>query len=68
MREWVDTHKTLVVVGVRDLAELLRWEQRLADAHLMYAAFAEPDREGEKTAIAVHPTCDPWLFRNLDLL
>jgi hypothetical protein len=57
-----------VVLGVRDLSELLRWEQRLADARLNYAVFVEPDRNDEKTAIAVHPACDPALFRNLDIL
>jgi hypothetical protein len=68
LREWADRHKTLVILGVRDLPELLRWEQRLTDSRTKYEAFAEPDREGEKTAIAVHPAADAYLFRNLRLL
>lgn len=68
MRAWADDHKTIVILGVRDLAELLRWEERLRDAQAAYEAFTEPDMGGEKTAIAVHPTVDPHLFRNLQLL
>jgi hypothetical protein len=68
LREWADRHKTLVLLGVRDLAELLYWEQKLIDSRTRYEAFAEPDKEGEKTAIAVHPSADAILFRKLRLL
>ena len=68
MREWADRHKTLVLLGVRDLVELVLWEQKLTDARTKYEVFAEPDRKGEKTAIAVHPSADAALFRNLRLL
>ena len=68
MRAWADHHKTIVILGVRDLAELVRWEQRLRDSQTRYAAFTEPDMGGEKTAIAIHPAVDPRLFRNLQLL
>jgi hypothetical protein len=32
VREWADKHKTLVILSVGDLEELLRWEQKLRDA------------------------------------
>lgn len=68
MREWSDKHKTLVIIGVRDLKELLRWEQKLLDARIAFEAFVEPDMGNETTAIAIHPAADPYLFRNLRLL
>lgn len=68
VREWADKHKTLVIMGVRDLAELLRWEQKLRDARTAYEAFTEADLGNEKTAIAIHPAADSCLFRNLCLL
>lgn len=68
MQEWVDTQKTIVILGVRDLNQLLRWEQLLRDSHTKHAVFEEPDRGDEMTAIAVHPNADPYLFRNLRLL
>ena len=68
IREWADAHKTIVIVGVRGLAELLRWEQKLGDARVTCAAFKEPDLGGERTALAVHPSADAGLFRNLPLL
>ena len=57
-----------MILGVRSLAELLRWEQLLRDSQINYAIFEEPDRGGEKTAIAVDPNANPYLFRNLRLL
>jgi len=68
LQEWADKHKTLIIVGVRDLAELLRWEQRLSAWRIEYGVFTEPDRGDEKTAIAVHPMAHPYLFRNLRLI
>jgi hypothetical protein len=53
---------------VRDLADLLRWEQKLRDARLRYEVFVESDRGDEKTAIAVHPAADACLFHNLRLI
>jgi hypothetical protein len=64
----VDKHKTLIILGVRDLAELLAWEQLLLDSRIKYSVFTEPDRGDEKTAIAVHPLARPYLFRKLKLL
>lgn len=57
-----------MILGVQGLPELIRWEQRLRDAHLSYETFMEPDRGNERTAIAIHPATDPYLFRNLRLL
>ena len=68
MQEWTGKHKTLVILGVRDLNVLLHWEQLLRDSHINHAVFEEPDRGDEVTAIAVHPKVDPDLFRNLRLL
>jgi len=68
VQEWADKEKTLVILGVRSLAELLRWEQMLRDAQIRYEVFEEPDRGGEKTAIAIDPNVDPYLFRNLRIL
>lgn len=68
VREWADRHKTLVILGVRDRRELLRWRRRLGDARVTCEAFSEPDMNGEETALAVHPAADPHHFRNLRLL
>ena len=68
MCEWADEHKTLVILGVLNLAELLRWEQKLRDSLTKYEVFTEPDKQDEKTAIAVHPSADAFLFRNLQLI
>lgn len=68
LKEWAGRDKTIVIVGVRDEAELLRYERRLRDARVVCEAFAEPDRGGEKTALAAHPSADPHLFRHLRLL
>ena len=53
---------------MRDLSDLLRWEQKLRDAQLKYELFEEPDRGGEATAIAIHPAVDPYLLRHVRLL
>ena len=68
LQEWADEHKTLIILGVRDVSDLLRWEEKLRDAQLRYELFEEPDRRGEATAIAIHPAADPYLFRNLRLV
>jgi peptidyl-tRNA hydrolase len=68
LQEWADEHKTLIILGVRDLSDLLQWEQKLRDAQLKYELFEEPDRAGEATAIAIHPAVDPYLFRQVRLL
>ena len=57
-----------MILGVRNLAELLRWEQKLRDSRTEFEVFTEPDRGDEKTAIAVHPNADSYLFRNLQLI
>ena len=66
--EWAQDHKTLIILGVRDQGALIQWERRLRDARIICESFREPDIEGEKTAIAVCPTADPQLFRNLRLI
>ena len=68
VREWADRHKTLVILGVRDRREVLRWRRRLGDARVACEAFSEPDMSDEETALAVHPAADPLLFRHLRLL
>ena len=57
-----------MILGVGDLQELLRWEQKLRDAQIAYEAFMEPDFRNETTAIAIHTAADSYLFRNLRLL
>ena len=58
----------MVVLGVEDQAELEEWETRLGRRGVKTAAFAEPDRDGEKTALAVSPAADPGLFKEMRLL
>lgn len=66
--DWQASHKTMVVLGVRDEGELEGWERGLKARKVAYATFAEPDLGGAKTAIAIHPFVDPKLFRRLELL
>lgn len=68
MRDWHENHKTMILLGVDDEAELRWWERRLTDAGVPNHAFVEPDRGGEKTALAVSPGADAEWFGKLQLL
>lgn len=67
MKEWAGEYKTLVVLGVEDEAELIKWEQDIKAVGGICEAFIEPDLGGQKTALAIHPSVDPKMFRNLSL-
>jgi len=58
----------MVVLGVRDQAELEQWEQKLGGMGLETESFVEPDRNDEKTALAVAPMADGAPFKELRLL
>ena len=64
MREWVNDHKTMVLLGV-EKEELEVWERKLGSDCL---CFREPDLGNEATAIAVNPGVDSKLFKGLRLL
>ncbi len=55
----------MVVLGIENQAELTEWENQLT---VEYHSFVEPDRNNEKTAIAISPAADPKQFRKLKLL
>ena len=68
MQEWADDHKTLVVLGVENEAELKGWKDQLGQRGIACEVFVEPDIGDQATALAVHPTADHSLFRDLRLL
>src|SRR4051812_25639052 len=68
VREWADSHRTIVVLGVDGERELTAWAFELAARGVLCEAFEEPDLGGETTALAVHPHADRRLFRGLRLL
>jgi len=61
-------HKTMILLGVEDEDELMRWRVFLSDTGVQFAAFAEPDIGNQITAIAVTPSADPRIFKKLRLL
>ena len=68
MQEWADNHKTLVVLGVKNETELKEWQNRIGQQGIACEAFIEPDIGDQTTALAIHPTADHLLFRDLRLL
>jgi len=43
---------TMILLGVRNRADLEKWEQRLAEANHAHRTFVEPDIGDQKTALA----------------
>ncbi|HEU4390957.1 MAG TPA: peptidyl-tRNA hydrolase [Blastocatellia bacterium] len=66
--KWAQLDRTIVIVVVNDENDLTRWEAELAARGVAHAHFCEPDLNNQMTAIAVHPSADRRLFRNLRLL
>lgn len=58
----------MVVLGVKNEQELAEWERRLADEGTRFATFIEPDRNNERTALAIMPTENGERFGRLRLL
>lgn len=55
----------MVILGIENEQQLVEWEKRLTTN---FSTFIEPDRNNEKTSIAISPAADPKLFKNLRLL
>ena len=53
--DWADNHKTMVVLGAKDEAELRALLQALNSAGLRCQPFFEPDMGNQLTSIAIHP-------------
>jgi peptidyl-tRNA hydrolase len=66
--EWGKDHKTMVILGVDNKDEIERWESKLEALDVPCEMFREPDIGNEPTAIAIHPSCDRKLVKNLPLL
>lgn len=58
----------MILLGVKDEAELELWRDRLSEEEIPSETFVEPDMGGQMTAIAVKPSDNCRLFRKLDLL
>jgi hypothetical protein len=50
---------------VENLHQLKLWEEELRLRGICCEPFVEPDRNDEKTALAVHPAAETKLFRRL---
>jgi hypothetical protein len=63
-------HPHLIVCAVADEAALRAWVERLDRRGIRHAAFREPDREGELTALCTGPVRGACrsVFRKLPLL
>ena len=57
-----------MLLGVEDERDLKQWEDRLKRLEVDHTTFVEPDRNNEKTALAVSPRADYRLFQDLRLL
>ena len=68
VNEWAIKHKTLIVLGIENEIELNRWQHNLIEQGIVSEAFIEPDIGNQKTALAIHPSADPKLFKKLRLL
>lgn len=58
----------MVVLGVEDEMDLIKWMWILHESGVRFKGFWEPDRGNEATALTAHPSADPKLFRKLRLL
>lgn len=67
-RQWVEHHKTLVVLKARDLTELEYYRNLAERKEWIYAEFQEPDLDNQPTAIALFPMdYMPTEFQNVAL-
>ena len=57
-----------MILGVENEVELDAWEWVLHDLGIVCECFVEPDMDGQKTALAIHPGTNGRLFRSLRLL
>lgn len=64
MQQWQTDSKTMVLLGVENEQELLKWTDKISGPHHI---FREPDINNQATAIAIIPT-DNKMFRDLRLL
>lgn len=58
----------MVLLGVSGEQDLMKWEDHLREKEIGFQTFIEPDRNNERTALAVHPKADSKMFKNLRLL
>ena len=66
--EWAENHKTMVLLGVDDEEDLSKWQNKLEDSGIPCSVFTEPDIGDQKTALALHPSCNSALVKRLRLL
>lgn len=67
MRDWAQHHKTMVLLGVSNEAELVWWRDDLHRLGMGCTMFHEPDNETGYSALACLPE-DGKTFRTLKLL
>ena len=68
VKDWLWNHKTLIILGIENEAELIQWESKLLELGIPCHVFVEPDMDNQKTSLAIHPMADPSLFKRLKLL
>jgi hypothetical protein len=66
--EWAEDHKTMVLLGVDDEEDLSKWQKKLEEGGIPCSVFTEPDIGDQKTALALHPSCNSSLVKRLRLL
>lgn len=63
-------HPSVILLGVNDEHELNLFEKYVQECDFQYKCFREPDRNNEKTSIAVYPVSEGLRqkFKNFNLL
>ena len=63
-------HPSVIVLGVKSEESLNNFEKYVYDQNFHYETFREPDRNNEKTSVAVYAVgeCDRHLFKKFQLL
>lgn len=58
----------MVMLGLKDQEDLIKWEEVLKSNNLKFSTFIEPDIGDQKTSIAIQPLDNSLLFKELKLL
>jgi peptidyl-tRNA hydrolase len=54
-RSWVDDHKTLIILSVKNEREIESFRSWIEDKGMVHAEFKEPDLGNQTTALALYP-------------
>jgi len=63
-------HPSVIILGVKSETSLNNFENYVKEQNFHYEVFREPDRDNEKTSVAVYPVAEDQkiLFKKFQLL